>query len=118
MPRIRVEGTRNLIDAMNGLEQAKIVAQSVAWTMKPGPEADAVASLEEAVLAAKGVVIRYGFSTDPAPITRGRFPRRRACTSTLPPLEPSKRSTPPRGSLRSSMTDRSRRAVAERDCPL
>ena len=63
--RIRVEGTRNLIDAMNGLEQAKIVAQSVAWTMKPGPEADAVASLEEAVLAAKGVVIRYGFFYGP-----------------------------------------------------
>jgi hypothetical protein len=63
--RIRVEGTRNLIDAMNGLEQAKIVAQSVAWPMKPGPEADAVASLEEAVLAAKGVVIRYGFFYGP-----------------------------------------------------
>jgi nucleoside-diphosphate-sugar epimerase len=63
--RIRVEGTRNLIGAMNGLEQAKIVAQSVAWTMKPGPEADAVASLEEAVLAAEGVVIRYGFFYGP-----------------------------------------------------
>ena len=50
---------------MNGLEQAKIVAQSVAWTMKPGPEADAVASLEEAVLAAEGVVIRYGFFYGP-----------------------------------------------------
>ena len=63
--RIRVEGTRNLIDAMSGLDQAKIVAQSVAWTMKPGPEADAVASLEQAVLAAKGVVIRYGFFYGP-----------------------------------------------------
>jgi hypothetical protein len=38
--------------------QTKIVAQSVAWTMRPGPEADAVASLEEAVLGANGVVLR------------------------------------------------------------
>src|SRR5882757_3472536 len=47
--RIRSEGTRNLIDAMNGLDAPKIVAQSVAWTMDPGPEADAVVALEEAV---------------------------------------------------------------------
>src|SRR4029077_17217005 len=44
--RIRVEGTRNLIDALEGLGQTKIVAQSVAWTsvawtMRPGLEADA-----------------------------------------------------------------------------
>ena len=63
--RIRVEGTRNLIDAMAGLDHAKIVAQSVAWTMRPGPEADAVASLEKAVLAANGVVLRYGFLYGP-----------------------------------------------------
>src|ERR1700755_1644330 len=43
--RMRTEGTKNLIDAMEGLDQAKIVAQSVAWTMQPGAEADAVASL-------------------------------------------------------------------------
>jgi nucleoside-diphosphate-sugar epimerase len=63
--RIRVEGTRNILDAMEGLDQTKIVAQSVAWTMRPGPEADAVASLEEAVLAANGVVLRYGFFYGP-----------------------------------------------------
>ena len=63
--RIRVEGTRNILDAMEGLDQTKIVAQSVAWTMRPGPEADAVASLEEAVLAADGVVLRYGFFYGP-----------------------------------------------------
>ena len=33
--------------------------------MRPGPEADAVASLEEAVLAADGVVLRYGFFYGP-----------------------------------------------------
>ncbi len=63
--RIRVEGTRNLIDAMAGAAHAKIVAQSVAWDMRPGAEADAVNSLEQAVLAADGVVLRYGFLYGP-----------------------------------------------------
>lgn len=63
--RIRVEGTRNLIDALEGLGQTKIVAQSVAWTMRPGLEVDAVASLEQAVLAASGVVLRYGMFYGP-----------------------------------------------------
>jgi nucleoside-diphosphate-sugar epimerase len=63
--RIRIEGTRNLLDAMSGLAQVKAVAQSVAWTMRPGREADAVAFLEEAVLAADGVVLRYGFLYGP-----------------------------------------------------
>ena len=63
--RIRVEGTRNLLDALEGMDQTKIVAQSVAWTMRAGAEADAVASLEEAVLAASGVVLRYGMFYGP-----------------------------------------------------
>ena len=83
---------------MTRSQQAKIVAQSVAWTMKPGPEADAVASLEQAVLAASGVVLRYGMFYGPGTYFEDELPRRRACTSTPPPLEPSKRSTPPRGS--------------------
>ncbi|MCV7300700.1 NAD(P)H-binding protein [Mycobacterium barrassiae] len=58
--RIRVEGTRNLIDAMDGLSHARIVAQSIAWTTDPGPGADAVTYLEEAVLGVNGVVLRYG----------------------------------------------------------
>jgi uncharacterized protein YbjT (DUF2867 family) len=61
--RIRTEGTRNLLDALNG--SATVVAQSVAWTLAPGPEADAVASLEESVLAADGVVLRYGMFYGP-----------------------------------------------------
>jgi nucleoside-diphosphate-sugar epimerase len=73
--RIRIEGTRNLIDALDGLGQTKIVAQSVAWTMRPGPEADAVASLEEAVLAANGVVLRYGFFYGPGTYFEGELPR-------------------------------------------
>ncbi len=72
--RIRVEGTRNLLDALEGSGRTKIVAQSVAWTMRPGPEADAVASLEEAVLAANGVVLRYGLLYGPGTYYEGELP--------------------------------------------
>jgi len=72
--RIRIEGTRNLLDAMEGLDQTRIVAQSVAWTMRPGAEADAVASLEEAVLAANGVVLRYGLLYGPGTYFEGEPP--------------------------------------------
>jgi nucleoside-diphosphate-sugar epimerase len=72
--RIRVEGTRNLIDALQGMGQTKILTQSVAWTMRPGPEADAVASLEQAVLAADGVVLRYGFFYGPGTYFEGELP--------------------------------------------
>jgi nucleoside-diphosphate-sugar epimerase len=63
--RIRVEGTRNLLDALQDGHQTRVVAQSVAWTMPPGAEADAVTALETAVLAANGVVLRYGFLYGP-----------------------------------------------------
>jgi nucleoside-diphosphate-sugar epimerase len=63
--RIRAEGTRNLLDALPDPSRTKVVAQSVAWTMAPGREADAVGYLEEAVLAANGVVLRYGFLHGP-----------------------------------------------------
>jgi nucleoside-diphosphate-sugar epimerase len=63
--RIRSEGTRNLLDALAGQDHTKVVAQSVAWTMPPGLEADAVASLEKAVLGADGVVLRYGLIYGP-----------------------------------------------------
>ena len=63
--RIRSEGTRNLLDALDGSTGTKVVAQSVAWTLSPGPDADAVASLEESVLAANGVVLRYGMFHGP-----------------------------------------------------
>jgi nucleoside-diphosphate-sugar epimerase len=72
--RIRSEGTRNLIDALGGLGNAKVVAQSVAWTMRPGPEADAVTSLEDAVLTANGVVLRYGFFYGPGTYFEGSLP--------------------------------------------
>jgi nucleoside-diphosphate-sugar epimerase len=72
--RIRVEGTRNLLEAMSGLADVKIVAQSVAWTMRPGREADAVSVLEDAVLAADGVVLRYGFLYGPGTYFESALP--------------------------------------------
>jgi nucleoside-diphosphate-sugar epimerase len=72
--RIRVEGTRNLLEAMKGLGEVKIVAQSVAWTMRPGREADAVSVLEDAVLAADGVVLRYGFLHGPGTYFESELP--------------------------------------------
>lgn len=58
--RIRVDGTRNLIDAALASGCRRLVAQSVAWTLPPGHGADAVAELERATLAFGGVVLRYG----------------------------------------------------------
>ena len=72
--RIRVEGTANLIHAMAGLDRLKIVAQSIAWPSEPGPAADAVASLEAAVLAANGVVLRYGAFYGPGTYYEGEIP--------------------------------------------
>jgi nucleoside-diphosphate-sugar epimerase len=63
--RIRAEGTRNLLDAVEDWHHTRVVAQSVAWTMPPGPESSAVAVLEEAVLDVKGVVLRYGMFYGP-----------------------------------------------------
>jgi hypothetical protein len=42
--------------------------------MRPGAEADAVASLEEAVLAADGVVLRYGLLYGPGTYFRDELP--------------------------------------------
>ena len=72
--RIRAEGTRNLLDALPDPGRTKVVAQSVAWTMAPGREADAVASLEDAVLTAKGVVLRYGFLYGPGTYFEDQLP--------------------------------------------
>ena len=58
--RIRTEGNRNLIEAARRSGSAKILAQSVAWQLPDGPDAQAVAELERSVLAEGGVVLRYG----------------------------------------------------------
>ena len=58
--RIRTEGTRNLIEAARRSGSPKILAQSVAWQLPDGPDAQAVAELERSGLAEGGVVLRYG----------------------------------------------------------
>lgn len=56
--RIRTEGTRNLLAAADHAGATRFIAQSIAWT--PPSAAEAVAEHERLVLAANGVVIRYG----------------------------------------------------------
>jgi nucleoside-diphosphate-sugar epimerase len=58
--RIRTEGNRNLIEAAQRSGSPKILAQSVAWQLPDGPDAQAVAELERSVLAEGGVVLSYG----------------------------------------------------------
>jgi uncharacterized protein YbjT (DUF2867 family) len=57
--RIRREGNRNLIAAAEAAGATRLVAQSVAWDL-PGDAGAATAELEQATLAAGGVVVRYG----------------------------------------------------------
>jgi nucleoside-diphosphate-sugar epimerase len=57
--RMRREGTRNMLAAAAAARVSHFVAQSIAWQL-PGDAGAAVAELERLVLAADGVVLRYG----------------------------------------------------------
>ncbi|MFE5475979.1 NAD-dependent epimerase/dehydratase family protein [Nocardia sp. NPDC056541] len=57
--RIRTEGTANLLAAAAAAGAKRFLAQSIAWTL-PAGRGDAIATHESAVLAAGGVVLRYG----------------------------------------------------------
>jgi nucleoside-diphosphate-sugar epimerase len=57
--RIRREGTRNLLTAAASAGVRRLMAQSVAWEL-PDDAGVAVADMERMVLAANGVVLRYG----------------------------------------------------------
>lgn len=57
--RIRREGTRNLIAAARAAGAGRLLAQSVAFPL-PGDSGEAVEEHEQAILAARGVVLRYG----------------------------------------------------------
>ena len=72
--RIRREGTRNLLDACAAAGATGFVAQSVAWTL-PGDGASAVAEMEQMVLEAGGVVVRYGQFHGPGTYWDGELPR-------------------------------------------
>ncbi|HTJ35684.1 MAG TPA: NAD(P)H-binding protein [Dactylosporangium sp.] len=58
--RIRTEGNQNLIDAARQSGSPRILAQTVAWQLPEGPDAQAVLELERSVLAEGGVVLSYG----------------------------------------------------------
>ncbi len=58
-PRIRREGTHNLLTAMAAAGPARVLAQSIAWQL-PGDGGAAVHEMEAMVLGAGGVVLRYG----------------------------------------------------------
>ena len=58
-PRIRREGTRNLLAAAADSGADRFLAQSVAWPLR-GDGGAAVAEMEAMVLAAGGVILRYG----------------------------------------------------------
>lgn len=86
--RLRSEGTPNLVYAAQAAAARRLIAQSIAWVYRPGPEphgeadpldpgAHGVAALEDAVLGApgiEGVVLRYGWFYGPgaAPEPAGR----------------------------------------------
>jgi nucleoside-diphosphate-sugar epimerase len=57
--RIRRQGTRNLLAAASAAGVERVLAQSVAWTIA-GDGGAAVEEMEQMVLAAGGVVVRYG----------------------------------------------------------
>jgi nucleoside-diphosphate-sugar epimerase len=77
--RIRVEGTRNLMEAARAAGVGRLIAQSLVWVYMPGPEPHTevdpidpekhgVAALESAVLntpPVDGVVLRYGWFYGP-----------------------------------------------------
>ncbi len=58
--RIRIEGTKNLIDAARAAGATRFLAQSLAWQLPPGTGADSVAALEQMVGEFGGTVLRYG----------------------------------------------------------
>src|SRR5262249_14699821 len=71
--RMRREGTRNLLDAASAANATRFVAQSVAWRL-PGDAGSAVDELERLVLAANGVVLRYGQFYGPGTYHEGEKP--------------------------------------------
>jgi nucleoside-diphosphate-sugar epimerase len=71
--RIRREGTRNLLAAATAGGVDRFIVQSVAWTM-PGDAGAAVDEMEQMVLAAGGVVLRYGQFYGPGTYHEGQLP--------------------------------------------
>ena len=58
--RMRSEGTRNLLAAAAAAGAGRVIAQSISWELPSDAHRAVTAAHERAVLAAGGVVIRYG----------------------------------------------------------
>jgi nucleoside-diphosphate-sugar epimerase len=58
--RMRSEGTRNLLAAAGAARADRVIAQSISWELPSASRRAVTAAHERAVLAAGGVVIRYG----------------------------------------------------------
>jgi nucleoside-diphosphate-sugar epimerase len=71
--RMRREGTRNLLAAAKAAGASRFIAQSVAWQLS-GDAGAAVSELERLVLAADGVVLRYGRLYGPGTYYQGEKP--------------------------------------------
>jgi nucleoside-diphosphate-sugar epimerase len=71
--RIRREGTANLLAAARAAGAHRFVAQSVAWEL-PGDSGAAKAYLEQRVVDAGGVVLRYGRFYGPGTYYEGEPP--------------------------------------------
>jgi hypothetical protein len=113
--RMRREGTRNLLAAAKAAGASRFIAQSVAWQLS-GDAGAAVSELERLVLAADGVVLRYGRLYGQAPTTKARSPSRRAFTSTRPPAAPwSHLTQSPESSKSPIVSPKHIRAFSDRD---
>lgn len=71
--RIRREGNHNLLAAAEAAGARQFLAQSVAWEL-PGEGGEATRELERSVLAADGVVLRYGQFYGPGTYYEHRLP--------------------------------------------
>jgi NAD dependent epimerase/dehydratase family len=100
--RVRVKGTRNLLNAMAGLAQVRIVAQSVAWTMRPGREADAVSFSTKRSWQPTAPFCVMASSMGRARISKVNFPQDLAYASTKPQRGASQPSSPQRACCPSS----------------
>lgn len=70
--RMRTEGTRNLIAAMQAAGAERLIAQSIAW--RPPAGGEAVEEHERLVLGARGVVLEYGTFYGPGTYGGDRVP--------------------------------------------
>jgi nucleoside-diphosphate-sugar epimerase len=71
--RMRRLGSRNVLAAARAAHSSRVFAQSVAWQLA-GDAGVAVAEHERLVLAAKGVVLRYGRLYGPGTYFEGEAP--------------------------------------------